>query len=50
MWRDFQKASTDARHRLSDSLPAAELARQIAERAMTATIGYPNAPADSTTC
>lgn len=50
MWRDFQHASIDARHRLSDALPAAELARQIAERAMTATICYPNAPADSTTC
>jgi cytidylate kinase len=41
MWRDFRNASIDARYRLSDALPAAELARQIAERAATATIRYP---------
>lgn len=43
MWREFQKASIDARHLLSEVAPASELARQIVQRVMSAVIRYPKA-------
>lgn len=47
MWREFHNASIDPRHLLTDVAPAAELARQIVDRTVSAAIRYPNGPSDS---